>query len=96
MIKPKSYLLWQTANGGTYKKLGNYIEDHQESFTGNIEEGIQRALNGKYAFFSEMSPIVADTVDYCNVTILKEKFVYANWAFHMQKGWIYKPEMDKA
>lgn len=79
-----------------YREIGEYITQTPESFTHTTTTGIERAMTSKYAFMGEYSVLDASTVDYCNITLMKEQFYIGRWAFEMKKGWKHKQQLDNA
>ena len=76
--------------------MGKYITARNDSFTRTTTTGIERAITSKYAFMGEYSVLAASTVNYCNLTLMKEQFYIGRWAFEMKKGWKHKEELDNA
>ena len=72
------------------------MRNNKDSFVPNTAAGIHRTVISKYAFLGELSVLDASTVDFCNVTVMKETFYTARWAFIQRKDWKYRAELDKA
>ncbi|XP_057655916.1 glutamate receptor ionotropic, kainate 3-like [Diorhabda carinulata] len=51
-----------------YEKIAQYMNDHPEDMTATTAEGIERTLEGNYAFFMESATIEYTTRRHCNLT----------------------------
>ncbi len=86
---------FQEAKQGIYHDLWKGISRDLSNLVPDVQAGLEKVRNEKYAFVAEKTPLKVIVGEDCDLDIIKEDFFPGDAGFVMPQGWPYTKYFNK-
>ena len=85
----------QEAKHGIYHDMWKGISRDSSNLVADVETGLEKVRNEKYAFVAETIPLQVTVGEDCSLDVIKENFFPGDSGFVMPEGWPYTKYFNK-